>query len=233
MCVLFGIIGAAFGGFASRNFVYIGVLILHIFTKWDTETCYLIINIATVIGAIIGGIIGFSIGHEKDQEIKERHDRLQVERNHIKNLRAQRKQTSDPRAREAIKSEINSAQCRMMSIKSEYDHSDSSWDSPSSSSSSSSYEPIEFRYKDIYDESYNKVGYYDTQKNEAYTLGGVVTHRYDESTGEIQDGNYRKIGSYDSRTGTLYNNGNVRVGDYDENTGTIYSENYLRKGNIE
>ena len=233
MCVLFGIIGAVIGGFLARFVMVIIMGILQFVNDWNVDMCNLVVNIGTVVGAIIGGLIGFGIGYEKDQETAEKNRRLQVERNQIYQLKQQYRQTNDPRIQQAINSEINSAQCRMISIKSEYDHSDSSWDSPSSSSSSSSYEPIEFRYKDIYDESYNKVGYYDTQKNEAYTLGGVVTHRYDESTGEIQDGNYRKIGSYDSRTGTLYNNGNVRVGDYDENTGTIYGENYLRKGNIE
>lgn len=233
MCVLFGIIGAVFGGIIARIAMTIIMGVLQFVNDWDIGMCNVIIYVGTGIGAIIGGIIGFSIGREKDQETAEKNRRLQVERNQINNLKAQRRQTEDPRIRQAIDSEINSAQCRMMSIKSEYDHSDSSWDSSSSSSSSSSYEPIEFRYKDIYDESYNKVGYYDTHTNEAYTLGGVVTHRYDESSGEIQDGSYRKIGSYDSRTGTLYNNGNVRVGDYDESTGTIYGENYLRKGNIE
>lgn len=233
MCVLYAIIFGAIGGISARVALYIGVGILQIFTGWERETCDAIINIGTAIGAILIGIIGFCEGLERDEEISEKNNRLQVEKNKIKYLKAQKKQISDPNMKRAIKDEINSVKCRMWSIKSEYDHSDSLWDSSSSSSSDKSYEPIEFRYKDIYDESYNKVGYYDTHTNESYTLGGVVTHRYDESTGEIQDGNYRKIGSYDSRTGTLYNNGNVRIGDYDENTGTIYSENHLRKGHIE
>lgn len=233
MCALFGIIGALIGGVIARIAMVFIMGVLQFVNDWNIDMCNLVINVGTGIGAIIGGIIGFAIGYEKDQEIAEKNQRLQVEKNQINNLKAQRRQTEDPRIRQAIDSEINSAQCRMIDIRSEYDHSDSSWDNSSSSSSRSSYEPIEFRYKDIYDESHNKVGYYDTYTNEAYTLGGVVTNRYDESTGEIQDGNYRKIGSYDSQNGTLYNNGNVRVGDYDESTGTIYGENYTRKGNIE
>lgn len=228
MCVLYAVFWAAVGGIAARIFLYIGVGILQIFTGWERETCDTIINIGTAIFAIFGGVEGFFSGLEKDHEIKERHDRLQVERNHIKNLRAQRKQTSNPRAREAIKSEINSAQCRMMDIKSEYDHSDSSWDSSSSESQDSSN-----RYQRISGSNYSTTGYIDKNTGNVYSTDGRVMYRYDEKNNNIYDANYQKVGFYEPDTQKIYDANYHRVGEIDNNTGTIYDENYHRAGEIE